>query len=216
LEGVNDGEKASRDAFKLNDTFNRKSGGILQGLYEIRIHGRGGEGVRMAAHVLGRAGFLSGLKTQDFAIYGSERRGAPMVSFCRLSDENILTRGYIFNPDVVIVLDHTLDSETCLKGLKENGKLVVNSEKPTPKFPKAVFVDATKVALDTIGRPIPNIAILGAFLKVTNILPLEKLKQAIREELAGIHPETIEGNIKACELCYNMVNQSLTVKQSLR
>ena len=172
-------------------------------LYEIRIHGRGGEGVRMAAHVLGRAGFLSGLKSQDFAIYGSERRGAPMASFCRLSSEGILTRGYIFNPDAVIVLDHTLDNETCLKGLKGNGKLVVNSEKPMPKFPNAVFADATKVALDTIGRPIPNIAILGAFIRATNVLSLEKLKEAVREEMSGSHPEAIEGNIKACEICYN-------------
>jgi pyruvate ferredoxin oxidoreductase gamma subunit len=178
----------------------------LQGLYEIRIHGRGGEGVRMAAHVLGRAGFLSGLKSQDFAMYGSERRGAPVSSFCRLSNESILTRGYIFNPDAVIVLDHTLESEACLKGLKENGRLLVNSEKPIPKFQRAVFVDATKVALDTIGRPIPNIAILGAFIRITGILSLEKLKEAVREEMAGSHPEAIEGNIKACELCYNFAN----------
>ena len=176
-------------------------------LYEIRIHGRGGEGVRMAAHILGRAGFLSGLKSQDFAIYGSERRGAPVASFCRLSGEGILTRGYIFNPDAVIVLDHTLDSEICLKGLKENGKLIVNSEKPIPKFRNAVFVDATKIALDNIGMPIPNIAVLGAFIKVTGILTLEKLKEAVREEMAGSHPEAIEGNIKACEQCYNMVEQ---------
>jgi pyruvate ferredoxin oxidoreductase gamma subunit len=159
----------------------------------------------MAAHVLGRAGFLSGLKSQDFAMYGSERRGAPVSSFCRLSSESILTRGYIFNPDSVIVLDHTLDNQECLKGLQGSGKVVVNSEKPIPKFPNAVFVDATKVALDTIGMPIPNIAILGAFLKVTGILTLDKLKEAVREEMAGSHPEAIEGNIKACELCYNMV-----------
>jgi pyruvate ferredoxin oxidoreductase gamma subunit len=161
--------------------------------------------VRMAAHILGRAGFLSGLKSQDFAIYGSERRGAPVASFCRLSSESILTRGYIFNPDSVIVLEHTRDNETCLKGLKERGKIIVNSEKPIPKFPNAVFVDATKVALDTIGRPIPNVAVLGAFLKVTGILSLEKLKEAVREEMAGSHPEAIEGNIKACEICYNSV-----------
>ena len=161
--------------------------------------------MRMAAHVLGRAGFLSGLMTQDFAIYGAERRGAPVASFCRLSSEPILTRGYIFNPDYVIVLDHTLDSETCLKGLKDTGKLIVNSERPLKQFPGAVFVDATKVAMDTIGKPIPNIAILGAFLRLAGLLPLGNLKQAVREEMAGSHPEAIEGNIKACEQTYNMV-----------
>jgi pyruvate ferredoxin oxidoreductase gamma subunit len=180
----------------------------LQGLYEVRIHGRGGEGVRMAAHVLGRAGFLSGMKTQDFAIYGSERRGAPVASFCRLSEESILTRGYIFNPDAVIVLDHTLDSMECMKGLKAGGKLIVNSEKPLKQFPGAIFVDATKTAIDTIGKPIPNIAILGAFIKVTGIVTLEKLKEAVKEEMSGSHPEAIAGNIKACEQCYNMVGIS--------
>jgi pyruvate ferredoxin oxidoreductase gamma subunit len=191
---------------------------LLQSLYEIRIHGRGGEGVRMAAHVLGRAGFLSGMKSQDFAIYGAERRGAPVASFCRLSKELILTRGYIFNPDYVIVLDHTLDSETCIKGLKETGRLVVNSEAPLKQFPGAVFVDATKIAMDAIGKPIPNIAILGAFLKLTGILPLESLKQAVREEMAGSHPEAIEGNIKACEQCYSMIDSGgkVSVKRASR
>jgi pyruvate ferredoxin oxidoreductase gamma subunit len=181
---------------------------MLQGLYEIRIHGRGGEGVRMAAHVLGRAGFLSGMKTQDFAIYGSERRGAPVASFCRLSEESILTRGYIFNPDTVIVLDHSLDSETCLKGLKTGGKLIVNSEKTVKQFPNAIFVNATKVAMETIGKPIPNIAILGAFIKITGILSLDSLKEAVREEMSGSHPEAIAGNLKACEQCYNMAGVS--------
>lgn len=177
----------------------------MQGLYEIRIHGRGGEGVRMTAHILGRAGFLSGLQTQDFAMYGAERRGAPVVSFCRLSGESILTRGYIFNPDAVIILDHTIGDEAPLKGLKENGKALVNSEKPMKNLPGAIFVDATKVAMETIGRPIPNVAILGAFIKATQILSLDKLKEAVREEMAGSHPEAIEGNIKACEICYNQV-----------
>ena len=184
----------------------------MQGLYEIRIHGRGGEGVRMAARILGRAGFLSGLFIQDFAMYGAERRGAPVVSFCRLSGERILTRGYIFNPDAVIVLDHTIGDEDPLKGLKESGKVVVNSEKPMKNFPRAVFVDATKVAMDTIGRPIPNVAILGAFIKLTQILSLEKLKEAVREEMAGSHPEAIEGNIKACQMCYDMVEQRREVE----
>lgn len=180
----------------------------MEGLYEIRIHGRGGQGVRMTAHILGRAGFLSGLRTQDFAIYGAERRGAPVASFCRISSEDILTRGYIFNPDAVIALDPTVEPELIMKGLKENGKIIVNSEKPVAKFPKAVFVDATKIAIDTLGRPIPNIAILGGFIKITNLMPLEKLKEAVKEEMAEAeHPEAIEGNIKACELCYNMVEQ---------
>jgi pyruvate ferredoxin oxidoreductase gamma subunit len=180
----------------------------MRGLYEIRIHGRGGQGVRMTAHILGRAAFLSGLNTQDFAIYGAERRGAPVASFCRISDEDILTRGYIFSPDAVIVLDPTIGAETAMKGLKENGTAVVDSGKPLPKFEKAIFLDATKVAMDTFGKPIPNIAILGAFIKITGLLSLEKLKAAVKEELSGHHPEAIQGNIKACEICYGMAEPS--------
>ncbi|MEM5812127.1 MAG: 2-oxoacid:acceptor oxidoreductase family protein [Candidatus Aenigmatarchaeota archaeon] len=182
------------------------NGGILEGVYEIRIHGRGGQGVRMTAHILGRAAFLSGFITQDFAIYGAERRGAPVASFCRISKEDILTRGYIFNPDAVIVLDPTVEPGQILKGLKEGGKVIVNSERPLEKFPNAVFVDATKIAMDTLGKPIPNVTILGGLLKITNLFPLEKLKEAVRIELTEEeHPEAVEGNIKACEICYNIV-----------
>lgn len=178
-------------------------------MYEIRIHGRGGQGVRMTAHILGRAGFLSGLKTQDFAIYGAERRGAPVASFCRLDRKEIDRRGYVFGPDAVIVLDPSLDMGMCTRGLKEKGILLVNSKKgrvlPEGGF-RIRFIDATNIALKAIGKPIPNAAILGGFAKVSGILSLDCLKKAIGIELgeAG-HPEDIAGNIKACEICYDKV-----------
>jgi pyruvate ferredoxin oxidoreductase gamma subunit len=177
-------------------------------MYEIRIHGRGGQGVRTTAHILGRAAFLSGYETQDFAIYGAERRGAPVASFCRLDKTRILTRGYIFNPDAVIALDPTLDQKAVLGGLKQKGLVVVNSEKPVGKFRGATFVDATRIALDTLGRPIPNVAILGCFLKLTKLFPMENLKKAVKQELeeAG-HPEAVPGNIKACERCWSQVSR---------
>jgi pyruvate ferredoxin oxidoreductase gamma subunit len=154
-------------------------------IYEIRIHGRGGQGVKTTAHILGRAAFLSGYETQDFAIYGAERRGAPVASFCRIDKTRILTRGYIFNPDAVIVLDSTIDGDTVLGGVRKNALVVVNSERPMSKFMGSVFVDATKIALDTIGRPIPNVAILGCFLKKTRLFPIEKLREAIQQVLGG-------------------------------
>jgi 2-oxoacid:acceptor oxidoreductase gamma subunit (pyruvate/2-ketoisovalerate family) len=176
-------------------------------IYEIRIHGRGGQGVRMTAHILGRAAFLSGFETQDFAVYGAERRGAPVASFCRIDKTRILTRGYIFNPDAVIVLDSTINGEVIMEGVKEKGLVLVNSERPLSKFKKAVFIDATKIALDTLKRPIPNVAILGCFLKITKLFPIEKLKEAVKTELeeAG-HPEAVNGNIAACERCWKEVN----------
>jgi pyruvate ferredoxin oxidoreductase gamma subunit len=183
---------------------NNKAGGYI---YEIRIHGRGGQGVRMTVHILGRAAFLSGYETQDFAIYGAERRGAPVASFCRIDRTRILTRGYIFNPDAVIVLDPTIDREAVLGGVKERGLVLVNSERPLGKFRGARFVDATKIALDALGRPIPNVAILGCFLRLTKLFPMEKLKKAVNIELkeAG-HPEAVKGNIKACERCWGEVS----------
>ena len=176
-------------------------------IYEIRIHGRGGQGVRMTAHILGRAAFLSGYETQDFAIYGAERRGAPVASFCRMDRTRVLTRGYIFNPDAVIVLDPTIDREAMLKGAKEKGLVLVNSGRPLSKFRGAVFVDATRIALDTLGRPIPNVAILGGFLKLTKLFPLERLKEAVRIELEEAdHPEAVKGNIAACKRCWSEVS----------
>ena len=164
--------------------------------------------MRTTAHILGRAAFLSGYETQDFAVYGAERRGAPVESFCRIDRTRILTRGYIFEPDAVIVLDPTMSSGAALSGLNERGLLLVNSNRPVSKFRGAVFVDATKIALDAVGMPIPNVAILGGFLKLTRLFPMGKLKEGIREELeeAG-HPQAVKGNIAACERCWKEVNR---------
>jgi pyruvate ferredoxin oxidoreductase gamma subunit len=163
-------------------------------IYEIRVHGRGGQGVKTTAHILGRAAFLSGYETQDFAIYGAERRGAPVASFCRIDKTRILTRGYIFNPDAVI---------TALGGVGKNATVIVNSARPMSKFLGSTFVDATKIALDTLGRPIPNVAILGCFLRKTRLFPMDNLKKAVKVELeeAG-HKEAVSGNIKACDKCW--------------
>ncbi len=177
-------------------------------MYEIRVHGRGGQGVKTTAHILGRAAFLSGFETQDFAIYGAERRGAPVASFCRMDKTRILTRGYIFKPDAVIVLDSTIDRDAALGGTSEGTVVVVNSDRPVSKFAGATFVDATKIALDTLGKPIPSVAILGCFLKKTMLFPMENLRKAIKEELeeAG-HKESVKGNIAACERCFGEVQR---------
>jgi pyruvate ferredoxin oxidoreductase gamma subunit len=182
---------------------------IIRGIpmYEIRIHGRGGQGVKMSAHVLGRGAFLSGFEVQDFAVYGAERRGAPLASFVRISKDPIETRGYIFNPDFIIVLDPTLDPEIVSRGLKVNGIMLINSEKRSKGFKGNVkCINATEIALKTLGKPIPNIAILGAFLRLTNLFSLKNLKRAIRIELeeAG-HGELVDKNIKACEMCWKNI-----------
>jgi len=175
-------------------------------MYEIRIHGRGGQGVKTTAHVLGRAGFLTGFQTQDFAVYGAERRGAPVASFCRMDKKQVLSRGYIFNPDAIIVMDTTIDRMTTLTGIKNRGVVLVNSERKIEGFKKAKFIDATKIAIDCIGKPIPSIAILGAFIKLSGNIPMSSLKKAIKTELTEAdHREEIPGNMKACQRCFDEI-----------
>jgi len=175
-------------------------------MYEIRIHGRGGQGVKTTAHILGRAGFISGFQTQDFAVYGAERRGAPVASFCRMDKKQVTSRGYIFNPNAIIIMDTTIDKMTTLNGLKNKGVVLVNSERRVEGFKGAKFIDATKIAIDCIGKPIPSIAILGAFIKLSGNIPMSSLKNAIKTELAEAdHKEAISGNIKACQRCFDEI-----------
>ncbi len=158
----------------------------------------------MSAHILGRGAFLSGFDIQDFAVYGAERRGAFLASFVRISKEPIGMRGYIFNPDYVIVLDPSINQKTAVSGLKKGGSVLVNSgKKPEGYTGKVSHIDATGISIRTLGKPIPNVPILGAFLKLTGMFPLENLEKAIREELeeAG-HGDLAEANIRACRLCW--------------
>jgi len=177
-------------------------------MYKVRFHGRGGQGIKLAAHILGRAAFLSGYQIQSFAVYGAERRGAPLTSFVRIDKKEILERGYIFDPDFSICIDDTLSMDKVVKGLKEEGKILVNTRQYPGRFSsikqKVYTIDATKIALDTIGLPIPNTAILGAFIKIFNKIPLETLQKAVKIELEEEKKgELIEKNNQAVKLCYN-------------
>ncbi len=179
-------------------------------MYKVRLHGRGGQGIKLAAHILGRAAFLSGFQVQSFAVYGAERRGAPLESFVRMDTKEILERGYIFDPDFVICVDDTLDIKRVVKGLKNSGKILINTRKYPGYFSflkqKVYTVDATKIALETIGIPIPNTAILGAFAKVFKKIPLDNLKEAVKKELREEgKSELIDKNIKAVETCYEVL-----------
>ncbi len=180
-------------------------------MQEIRLHGRGGQGVRLAAKILARALFLSGYQTQDFAIYGAERRGAPVTSFVRFDRKPILERGYVFEPDIVVVLDDTLNFSSITKGLK-NGFILLNSHHKPEFFPKELnqnkkihCIDATQVALQTIGKPIANVAIIGALARLMNI-ELKKMEEAVRIEFEEERLRDIaEKNIEAATNCYEAV-----------
>jgi len=179
-------------------------------MQEIRLHGRGGQGVRFAARILARALFLSGYQTQDFAIYGAERRGAPVTSFVRFDANPILERGYIFEPDVAVLLDDTLNFSSVTSGLK--GTMLINSHRKPEYFSKRYgfnkkiyCIDATQIALQIIGKPIANAAILGALTKIMNI-GMKKLEEAMRMEF---EEEGLEGiaqkNIEAAARCYEAI-----------
>jgi len=182
-------------------------------MYEIRLHGRGGQGIKVSAHILGRAAFNAGFEVQDFAVYGAERRGAPVTSFCRFDRKPVLVRGYIFEPDAVVMLDQSLDFDMVIKGLKEDGFILVNSNKSGDEIKKrhgmkqrVYTVDATSVAFECLGRPIPNTAILGALVKLIPDITLKHLERAIKEELTiEGHGDTIKKNLKAARTCYEML-----------
>ena len=171
-------------------------------MIEIRIHGRGGMGVKKSAMLIARAAFLKGYKTQDFALYGAERRGAPVTSFVRLSKKKINTRGYVFEPDFILILDDSVDHKEMLKGLKKTTKILVNSK----KHPKGeCSVDATGNAMRTFGKNIPNVALLGGFAKMSKLFGMDDLQKAVEIEFHGKNKEMLKKNIEAAKLCYEEV-----------
>ena len=157
----------------------------------------GGQGVVTAAAVLSVAAFLEGKHAQAFPSFGSERMGAPVVSFCRIDDKEIRLREPIAAPDALIVQDVTLfKAIDVLQGLKDGGYLLVNTNRSfadlhldaiVAKLPRghAVTVPATELALKHVGRPVPNAALLGAFAALTGVVRLESVAKAIREEFPG-------------------------------
>lgn len=179
-------------------------------MIEIRFHGRGGQGAVTAVRILASAAHIEGKFTQAIPMYGTERRGAPVVAFCRIDDSYIRERDLVHEPDIVVVLDPLLGrTVNVTEGLKSGGLVFINhpgTYKEAELFGdfKIATVDATKIALETIGRPITNTAILGAFAKVSNLVRLASLTKAIGEELPN---RIVESNVKAVERAFNEVSE---------
>ncbi|MDH5811006.1 MAG: 2-oxoacid:acceptor oxidoreductase family protein [Candidatus Methanomethylicaceae archaeon] len=158
-------------------------------MLEIRWHGRGGQGSVTAAEILATAAINEGKFSQAFASFGPERRGAPVLAFTRIDDKEILIRTQIYEPDVVVVLDHHLsEGDDIGEGLKKGGIIVLNSaygpEKYAGKFPNArrvATVDATGIAIKELGTPVTNTAILGALVRATGVVKPESVEEVIRE-----------------------------------
>ena len=183
-------------------------------LVEVRWHGRGGQGAKTAGYILAVAAAEQGKKVQAFPEYGAERRGAPMRSYVRISDGPIRLRCAVRSPEVVVVLDDTLlESEDVASGVVEGGWVIVNTG-ATPAEAKArmgnpnvrvATVDANAIAvkyrLGPRNAPIVNTAILGAFARLTGIVSLETLCEAVRSAVP-IHPEE---NVAAVREAYQQV-----------
>lgn len=207
------------DVFQVNH-FLRKRGDNMKEIFEIRWHGRGGQGAKTAALLFGDAACSTGKYLQAFPEYGPERMGAPVVSFNRISARPIRTHGPITSPDIVVVLDTSLIEQVDVTaGLDtENGIILVNTSKSPEeikeklKFPGKVYtVDASQISLDTIGRDIPNTPLIGALIRISKILVLEEVVSDLRRKLEAKfrnRPEIVDGNIKAIEKAHAEVKES--------
>ncbi|MFQ6050218.1 MAG: pyruvate ferredoxin oxidoreductase subunit gamma [Candidatus Hydrothermarchaeota archaeon] len=184
-------------------------------MIEIRFHGRGGQGAVTAAQLLAEAAFNEEKFTQAFPLFGVERRGAPVMAFTRIDDKPIRIRAQIYNPDHVIVLDETL-LEACsdltdplcpAHGIKDNGTILINSQKEAEDITRDLrlnvknlnTVNATRIALETLGVPIVNTVILGAFIAFTDLIGLNSLKKVIKDKFPG---KLAERNVDAIEIAF--------------
>jgi len=181
-------------------------------MFQIRIHGRGGQGVVSAAEMLSVAAFLEGRHAQAFPSFGSERMGAPVMAFCRIDDREIRLREPVVRPDALLIQDPTLLHQVDLfSGLAADGFIVVNStrsfaqlgiEDVTRRFPAdhLCIVAATELALKHVGRPLPNAALLGAFAALTRQVRLEAVTRAIRDKFPG---KVGEANAAAAQAAFD-------------
>lgn len=181
-------------------------------MLEIRVHGRGGQGAVVASKALAVAVANEGKYVQSFPEFGVERRGAPVYAFTRIDDQEIFVRSKIYDPHHVVVLDPTLiEAIDVTDGLQKGGWIVINTVKKPSDFPglakdyRVATVDAYNIAvkykLGPKTSPIVNTAILGAFVKVTNVVELSSLLEAIKQ----IVPTKPEDNAHAAEEAYNSV-----------
>jgi pyruvate ferredoxin oxidoreductase gamma subunit len=186
---------------------------------EIRWHGRGGQGAKTAALLFAESALDTGMFIQAFPEYGPERMGAPVVAFNRLSDKPIRSHAAVRAPRVVVVLDPSLiEPAQVVKGLQEDGILLVNTTEDPVELKKRLglpdgvtvyTVDASKIALEEVGKDVPNTPLLGALVKVTRVLKFEPVMKAIKAKLTdkfrGGKEKFIEPNLKSIRRAYEEV-----------
>lgn len=192
-------------------------------MIEIRVHGRGGQGAVTASELIANSAFLEGKFSQAFPKFGPERSGAPVEAYARIDDKFIGLRSRIYEPDCLIVLDSSLTN--FLDGLKKSAKnseesslrsrmtseevirregvIIINTNKTTDFNFRTFRIDATKIAVEILGRPIVNTVMLGAFAKATGLINMKSLEKALRErfpkELADKNWEAIKRAYEECK-----------------
>lgn len=178
--------------------------------YDIRIHGRAGQGAKTAAQLIAESAIDVGMFAQSFPEFGAERTGAPVKAYSRISKNRIDVHYQIHEPDIVVVMDETLfNAENVVEGIKEGGIIVVNTtDKPEevrkkyniPSNIKVCTLDATGIAVELFGRNFANVPLLGAVVKLTGIIDPEKVKDIIRKKFVKkLGEEGVNKNITAFE-----------------
>lgn len=188
---------------------------MLDNIIQIRVHGRGGQGVVTAAELVALAAFYDGKEAQAFPFFGVERSGAPIMAFARISSKTIKTREQVYRPDFLIIQDATLvDDEGILNGATTETKLIINSSKSKEELFKELknknniklnniyATPATEIALEFIGKNIVNTVILGALARHSNLFSLESLKKAVATKLKEKGEKILQKNIAAIDKIY--------------
>ncbi len=174
-------------------------------MIQIRIHGRGGQGVVTAAEIIALSAFFENWQAQAFPAFGVERTGAPIQSFVRLAKQEILSKAQITKPDIIVILDPSLLNEkNTLVGANSNTIIIVNSaqEISLPEFKKVYSAPASEIALKIIGKNIVNTISLGIFAKATQLISLNSLLKAIECKFKDKGKEIIKLNQTAIKLAY--------------
>ena len=174
---------------------------------ELRIHGRGGQGSVTAAELIAVAAFKSGAYSQAFPAFGVERRGAPVQAFVRFSNDKIRLRSQVYEPDYVIVQDSTLIKDVnVFSGMKKGGIILINTKgeikADIPEGVKSIQIDATQIAIETLGVPITNTTLMGAFAAASGEITLDALKESVRERFKG---SLADKNVTAAQKAYELV-----------
>jgi pyruvate ferredoxin oxidoreductase gamma subunit len=194
-------------------------------MYQVRFHGRGGQGVVTAAELLSVAAFTEGRHAQAFPSFGSERMGAPVAAFCRISDQPIRIREPVATPDALIVQDASLvRNPDLLAGLDKTQLVLVNTRlemhelraeqlKSRVGLKKIVLIPATEIALEVIKRNVPNVIMLSAFGAITGLFAYATLCKAIESKFSG---KVAAANIQAAERAWGMMAEHAFAKAEKR